>query len=58
LGKDRAIKTFRDGQIPFPDGSFPAALHYVHTASGENDKVFGDPQSFVAGAPTNIQFMV
>jgi Cytochrome P460 len=58
LANDVAFKAFHDGTLPFPDGSILAALHYTHTASAENDKVFGDPQSFVAGAPTNIQFMV
>jgi hypothetical protein len=58
LANDVAFQAFRDGKLPYPDGSIIAALHYKHTASAENDKVFGDPQSFVAGAPTNIQFMV
>ena len=58
LGNDVAIKAYRDGKLPYPDGTIIAALHYGHTASAENDKVFGKPQSFVAGAPTNIQFMV
>jgi hypothetical protein len=34
------------------------ALHYGHVPSSENNKVFGQAQSFVAGPPTNIQFMV
>jgi len=58
LGNDIAIKAYREGTLPFPDGTIIAALHYVHTPSEENNKVFGDPQSFVPGAPTNIQFMV
>jgi len=58
LGNDLAIKAYRDGTLPFPDGSIIAALHYSHTASDENNKVFGQVQSFVAGAPTNLQFMV
>jgi len=33
-------------------------MHYSHTSSEENNKVFGRSQSFVAGTPTNIQFMV
>ncbi|MFZ0114425.1 MAG: cytochrome P460 family protein [Xanthobacteraceae bacterium] len=39
----------------------PAAtgvLHYSHVPSEENNKVFGQDQSFVPGTPTNIQFMV
>jgi len=58
LANDVAIKAYREGKLPYPDGSIIAALHYRHTASEENDKVFGQPQSFVAGQPTNIQFMV
>jgi hypothetical protein len=34
------------------------ALHYRSVPSEENNKVFGQAQSFVPGAPTNIQFMV
>jgi hypothetical protein len=58
LGNDVAIKAYREGKLPFPDGTMLAALHYKYVASDENNKVFGQPQSFVAGAPTNIQFMV
>ena len=58
LGNDIAIKAYRQGTLPFPDGAVIAALHYGHVASEENNKVFGRSQSFVAGAPTNIQFMV
>ena len=49
LGNDVAIKAYREGKLPFPDGTIIAALHYSHTPSAENDKVFGDPQSFVPG---------
>jgi len=58
LGNDVAIKAYREGKLPFPDGTIIAALHYSHTPSAENDKVFGDPQSFVPGPQTNVQFMV
>ena len=58
LGNDVAIQAYREGKLPFPDGTIIAALHYRHVPSAENDKVFGQPQSFVAGPPTNIQFMV
>jgi hypothetical protein len=58
LGNDIAIKAFRDGKLPYPDGTIIAALHYGHVASEENDKVFGDPQSFVPGLPTNVQFIL
>src|SRR2546425_12946337 len=51
LGNDVAIKAYREGKLPFPDGAIIAALHYGHVPSEENNKVFGRPQSFVAGAP-------
>ncbi len=58
LGNDVAIKAYREGKLPFPDGAIIAALHYGHVPSEENNKVFGRSQSFVAGPATNIQFMV
>ncbi|MGA2694937.1 MAG: cytochrome P460 family protein [Terriglobales bacterium] len=58
LGNNTAINAYREGKLPFPDGTIIAALHYRHTASDENNKVFGQVQSFVPGAPTNVQFMV
>jgi hypothetical protein len=58
LGNNVAIRAYREGKVPFPDGTIIATLHYRHTPSEENNKVFGQSQSFVAGAPTNIQFMV
>ena len=58
LGNDVAIKAYREGKLPFPDGTIIAALHYGHVPSEENNKVFGQAQSFVPGPPTNIQFMV
>ena len=58
LGNDLTIKAYRDGTLPFPDGAMIAALHYSHTPSEANNKVFGRSQSFVAGVPTNVQFMV
>ncbi len=58
LGNDVAIKAYREKKLPFPDGAIIAALHYSHVSSEENNKVFGRSQSFIAGPPTNIQFMV
>jgi Cytochrome P460 len=58
LGNDVAIEAYRAGVLPFPDGSIIVALHYKHVPSEENNKVFGREQSFVPGAPTNIQFEV
>ena len=58
LGNDVAIKAYRERTMPFPDGTIIAALHYRFVSSDENNKVFGRDQSFVPGAPTNVQFMV
>jgi hypothetical protein len=57
LGDDVAIRTYREEKLPFPDGAIIARIAWNHVASEENNKVFGDPQSFVPGDPTNIQFM-
>ena len=62
LGNDIAFKAFQAGKLPFPDGSIIAALHWNYLPSQENDKVlvpaFPGAQSFVAGPPVNVQFMV
>jgi hypothetical protein len=58
LGNDIAIKAFREGKLPFPDGAIIARLAWQYVSSEENNRAFGQPQSFVAGAPTNVQFMV
>ena len=58
LGNDLALKAYRDGTLPFPDGSVIVALHWKRAASDEDNKVFGRVQAFVAGAPVNMQVMV
>ncbi len=58
LGNEVAIKAYRAGKLPFPDGSIIARLAWSYVPSDENNKVFGRPQSFVAGPATNVQFMV
>jgi hypothetical protein len=59
LGNDRAIKAFRSGKLPFPDGAIIARLAWAFDASEVNNKSFGRQQSFVAGAPKNgVQLMV
>jgi Cytochrome P460 len=58
LGNDIAIKAYRAGTLPFPDGAVIIALHYSHVPSDENNKVFGQKQSFVPGPPSNIQWEV
>jgi hypothetical protein len=58
LGNDLAIKAYREGKLPFPDGTIIARLAWSYVPSEENNKVFGRAQSFVPGAATNVQFMV
>jgi hypothetical protein len=58
LGNDVAIKAYREGKLPFPDGAIIARLAWSYVPSEENNKAFGRAQSFVAGAPINVQFMV
>jgi hypothetical protein len=50
LGNDVAIKAYRERKLPFPNGTIIARLAWSYVPSEENDKVFGHPQSFVAGA--------
>src|SRR5580704_11987855 len=35
LGNDVAIKAYREGKLPYPDGTIIAALHYGHVPSAE-----------------------
>ena len=58
LGNDVAMKAYREGKLPFPDGTIIARLAWSYVSSEENNKVFGRAQSFVAGPPINVQFMV
>jgi hypothetical protein len=62
LGNDIAIRAFKEGKVPFPDGTIIAALHWTRVPSEGNDKVLDVPfpgtQSFVIGSPVNVQFMV
>lgn len=58
LGNDVAIKAYRSKTLPFPDGTIIAALHYTHSPNAENNKIFGQAQSFTPGNPTNVQFMI
>ena len=58
LGNDAAIKAYREGKRPFPDGAIIARIAWSCDLSEENNKVFGRAQSFVPGPATNVQFMV
>jgi Cytochrome P460 len=58
LGNDIAIKAYRDGTLPFPDGAVIVALHWKRVPSDEDNKALGHVQAFVAGSPANMQVMV
>ena len=60
LGNDIAIKAYREGKLPFPDGAIIARLSWNYVSSEANNKVFGHEQSFVAGSQPEwyLQFMV
>jgi hypothetical protein len=62
LGNEIAIKAFKEGKLPFPDGTIIAALHWNRVPSEDNNKVLAGPfpgaQSFVVGSAVNVQFMV
>jgi hypothetical protein len=62
LGNDIAIKAFKEGKLPFPDGAIIAAIHWTRVPSEDNIKVLAGPfpgaQSFVVGSFVNVQFMV
>ena len=73
LGNDVAMKAFRAGTLPFPDGTIIARLAWKQTTSEENNRALGPAaekqlgpegaqkllsQSLVAGSALNVQFMV
>ena len=60
LANDIAIKAYRDGKLPFPEGAIVGRIAWSYIPSEENNKALGSEQSFVAGSPTDthLQFMV
>jgi hypothetical protein len=58
LANPIALAAFRSGKRPFPDGSMIARLAWTLVPSDRNNAIFGREQSFVAGAPTNVQIEV
>lgn len=55
LGNDIAIKAFRSGKLPYPDGTIIARMAWRYTPSAVNNRSFGDVQSWVAGTAINTQ---
>ena len=64
LANDIATAAFRDGKLPFPDGSMIAALHWNEASSDADNQLLakGFPgrglESSFAGSAVNVQFMV
>jgi hypothetical protein len=64
LGNDLAIKAYREGTLPFPDGAIIAALHWNEESSDSDNQALavGFPGlgllSSFAGNAVNVQFMV
>jgi hypothetical protein len=73
LGNEVAIKAYREGKRPFPDGTIVARLAWRQVPSGETNEALGRSlergssadalqkllaDSFEAGPPTNVQVMV
>lgn len=58
LGNDIAVRAYRTGIRPFPDGAVIVRLAWRYESSPRNDAVFPAPQSFVAGEPTNVQVSI
>ena len=62
VGNEITLKAFKDGQVPFPDGTLIAAIRWTRVLSEVNDKVldgaFPGAQSFVVASSVNIQVMV
>jgi Cytochrome P460 len=64
LGNDLAIKAYREGILPFPDGAIIAALHWNEDSSDADNQALatGFPglglESSFAGSAVNAQFMV
>ncbi len=62
LGNDIAIRAYKEGTRPFPDGSVIVALHWNRVPSKDNNEVLAGPfpgaQSFLVGSRVNMQIMV
>lgn len=59
IGNDKAIRAYRAGK-PFPEGTIIGRVAWKMVPSDENNKIFGQEQSFVPGDAPDwyLQFMV
>jgi hypothetical protein len=58
LGNPVAMKAYREGKVPFPDGTILAKVAWKHVPSAEDNGALGQFQAFVPGHATTVQFMV
>ncbi len=59
LGNGVAIRAFRAGTHPLPDGTIIARIAWNYQPLAESEQAFGRRQAYVAGSPKNgVQFMV
>ncbi len=57
LANPAAMRAFRSGELPFPDGAIIAKVAWKRVPSAVDDRALG-PQAFVPGAASTRQFMV
>ena len=62
LGNEIAVRAYKEGTRPFPDGAIIVALHWNRVPSEDNNRVLAGPfpgaQSLVVGSRVNMQVMV
>jgi hypothetical protein len=58
LGNGVAMKAYRNGSLPFPDGTILVKVAWKRIPSAEYDAALGAPQAFVPGRTTTLQIMV
>jgi hypothetical protein len=58
LGNPVAMKTYREGTLPFPDGTILAKVAWKYVPSVQDNGAPGKFQAFVPGHATTVQIMV
>jgi hypothetical protein len=58
LGNDVAMEAYRQGSLPFPDGTILAKVAWKHVPSVQDNSALGKFQAFVPGHATTVQIMV
>ena len=58
LGNDMAMKAYREGALPFPDGTILAKVAWKHVPSVQDNGALGKFQAFVPGRATTVQIML